>query len=132
MLLVVIGHITLSNIPNDTSTPVATKIQALIYGFHMPLLMSISGILFSLSLCLNIAKICPSLFKSFRDYTFQIFLMGIFFQMAVCYVYGYFGIEALYWPLYFVSILVGVYIPVLIAKSIQKLNNKYLSMCFGL
>ena len=39
--------------------------------------------MFSFSLCLNLAKRWPGLFSSFRDYTFQIFLMGIFFQMAI-------------------------------------------------
>jgi fucose 4-O-acetylase-like acetyltransferase len=97
-----------------------------------PIFLKCIGILFSLSLCMNVSKIFPSLLSSFRNYTFQIFLMGIFFQMGVRYIYGYYCIDALYWPLYIVSILVGLFIPVLIAKFIQRLDNKYLSLCFGL
>ena len=46
MLLVVIGHVTLTNVTNDPTTPVATKIQTVIYSFHMPLFIFISGWLF--------------------------------------------------------------------------------------
>jgi len=97
-----------------------------------PIFFKCIGILFSLSLCMNVAKIFPSLFSSFRNFTFQIFLMGIFFQMSVRYIYGCLGNDDLYWPLYVVSVLVGLFIPVLIAKFIQRLDNKYLSVCFGL
>ena len=37
------------------------------------------GTLFAMSLCLIVGKYLPKLFSSFRDYTFQIFLMGLFF-----------------------------------------------------
>ena len=46
MLLVVIGHVSLTNIPGDPNTPIATAIEQTIYTFHMPLFIFISGWLF--------------------------------------------------------------------------------------
>lgn len=46
MLLVVIGHVSLTNTPRDPSTPIATAIEYIIYSFHMPLFIFISGWLF--------------------------------------------------------------------------------------
>lgn len=46
MLLVVIGHVSLTNVPGDPSTPIATGIERSIYSFHMPLFIFISGWLF--------------------------------------------------------------------------------------
>lgn len=46
MLLVVIGHVMLTNVANDPTTPITTKIQSVIYSFHMPLFIFISGWLF--------------------------------------------------------------------------------------
>lgn len=46
MLLVVIGHVTLTNIFENPATPVSTEVERIIYGFHMPLFMFISGGLF--------------------------------------------------------------------------------------
>ena len=46
MLLVVIGHVSLTNVPRDPTTPVATCIERVIYSFHMPLFIFISGWLF--------------------------------------------------------------------------------------
>lgn len=46
MLLVVIGHVSLTSIPGDPSTPIATGIERTIYSFHMPLFIFISGWLF--------------------------------------------------------------------------------------
>ena len=46
MLLVVIGHIMLTNIFQNEATPVTAFIEKNIYSFHMPLFMFISGFLF--------------------------------------------------------------------------------------
>lgn len=90
------------------------------------------GTLFSLSLCLIMGKCLPDLFGSFRDYTFQIFLIGIFFQMAIRWIYVRMGNEILFVPMWLLSVVIGVYVPVLIAKGIQKYTPKYVRMCFGL
>lgn len=90
------------------------------------------GILFSLSLCLNLSKVFPSLFVSFRDYTYQIFLMGIFFQMLIRWIYLYIGNEFLFAPLYFISILIGIYVPTIITVYIKNNMSKIVKLCFGL
>ena len=46
MLLVVIGHVTLTGIFENPQTPVSATIERVIYSFHMPLFMFISGFLF--------------------------------------------------------------------------------------
>ena len=99
---------------------------------HLPILTNFIGIIFSFTLCENISKYIPNLFSSYRNYTYQIFLMGIFFQMGVRYLYGKEQSVIPYWILYLLSIAVGVYMPVLISKAIKKLNNKYINICFGL
>lgn len=90
------------------------------------------GSMFSMSLCLIVGKYMPHLFSSFRDYTFQIFLMGIFFQMAIRWIYVRYGNELIFVPMWLVSVVIGVYIPTLIAKVIQKYAPSYIQMCFGL
>ncbi len=79
-----------------------------------------------------ISRKIPNLFSSYRDYTFQIFLMGIFFQMAIRYLYAYLNIEILYIPLYIISILLGIYIPVFLSKTIKRIDIPLISRCFGL
>lgn len=91
-----------------------------------------TGIVFSFSLCLMLAKYWPQLFRTFRDYTFQIFLMGIFFQMAIRWGYVRMESEILFVPMWLLSVVIGVYVPVLIAKGIQKYAPKNVRMCFGL
>lgn len=98
----------------------------------IPLLNVFVGIFFSLSLCMFLSRHFPGLFGSFRDYTFQIFLMGIFFQIALRLIYAKIGMECLYWPLYIASILLALYMPVLISKAIRKTGIKALGKCFGL
>ena len=98
----------------------------------VPFVSVLVGIAFSISLCFNIDKVFPSSFHSFRDYTFQIFLMGIFFQIGVRFFYIHLNMGILYLPLYLLSILLALYFPVLISKVILKSNISFLCMCFGL
>lgn len=91
-----------------------------------------TGIAFSFSLCLMLAKFWAQMFRSFRDYTFQIFLMGIFFQMAIRWIYVRSGNEIFFVPMWLLSVVIGIYLPVMIAKGIQKYTPKYVRMCFGL
>ena len=91
-----------------------------------------TGIMFSFSLCLNLTKLWPWLFSSFRDYTYQIFLMGIFIQMPIRWIYVKMNNEILFVPLWFTSILLGIYIPTYISKIIEKNMPKIVKLCFGL
>ena len=101
---------------------------------HCPkLLLNLSGIGFSVALALNLEPVAPRLFSSFRDYTFQIFLLGIFPQIAIRILYAHLPHhELIYWGLYLASIVVGVYLPVLIARVIQRFPSTLVRRCFGL
>lgn len=90
------------------------------------------GTLLTMSLCLIVGKFIPQLFSSFRDYTFQIFLMGIFFQMTIRWGYVKINNEWLFVPMWLLSVVIGVYAPTFIAKIIDKKAPKYVKMCFGL
>lgn len=97
------------------------------------LLLNLSGILFSVALALNLEPVAPRLFSSFRDYTFQIFLLGIFPQIAVRILYARLPhSEFSYWALYLASIVLGLYLPVLIAKVVEKSRSTLVRRCFGL
>lgn len=90
------------------------------------------GTIFAMSLCLIVSKYIPKLFCSFRDYTFQIFLMGIFFQMAIRWTYVKWGNDILFVPMWLLSVIIGIIAPTFIAKIIDKKAPKYVKMCFGL
>ena len=80
-----------------------------------------TGISFSIAVCISVSHKIPDIFSSFRDYTFQIFLIGIFFQLIVRKVYSYFyDSEVLYALLFAVSVIVGVYVPVALAKVVNR------------
>lgn len=94
--------------------------------------LTFTGIAFSVALCLLLSHYRTRLFSSFRDYTFQIFLMGLFFQMGIRFLYVKLDNELLYWPLYVLSILLALYMPVLISKMIRKIESPFIHQCFGL
>ena len=91
---------------------------------------TLGGILFSICLSLFLDKVWPGAFKSFRDYTYQIFLMGIFAQIAVRILYRHFGIP--YLPAFVLSTVVGIYVPVLVSKLVRLINWAPLCVCLGL
>ena len=91
---------------------------------------TIGGIIGSFALALIADKYISKLFCGFRNYTYQIFLMGIFAQMFVKIIYRYVSIP--YIVAYVLCILMGLYVPVLVSKLIEKINWKPLSLCVGL
>lgn len=97
------------------------------------LIKTYAGIGLSVSICCMLAQIRPQSFSSFREHTFQIFLMGIFFQMAVRVAYSRFGSDSTLVAIafYALSVLLGIYIPVLISR-IVKSRFPYLRKLFGL
>ena len=94
--------------------------------------LSFAGIAFTVAVCRKIAEHCPSLFSSFRDYTYQIFLMAIFLQMPIRWLFSALHQNWLYLPLYAASLLIGIYVPTMIAKALQKKAPHYVRVCFGL
>lgn len=77
------------------------------------------------------SNVSRKIFSSFRDYSYQIFLMGIFFQTIVKNLYQHFPIagSAIIW--FALNILAGVYLPVLVTKLLKRLNFKPLLVCIG-
>ena len=98
------------------------------------LLMSISGIMFMISLCLFLSHPFPKLFSSFRNYIFQIYLFGIAFQAFVeLILWRALGCpDSLVYLFYVLNILAGVYLPVLMSKIIEKIPYRPIRLCFGL
>lgn len=90
----------------------------------------IGGITFSFGFALLADKYIPKLFCVFRNYTYQIFLMGILAQMAVKIAYRHISIP--YVVAYIICILAGLYVPVIVSKVIEKMNWKPLKLCVGL
>lgn len=98
-----------------------------------PFEMSIAlcGIIFSIVLAHLADRFAPKLLFTFRDYTYQIYLMAIFVQIAVKFLYQR-GIIANYTLGYLLCILLGLYIPVLVSLTAQKIGNRYINLCLGL
>ncbi len=92
-----------------------------------------TGIIFSICICAAITSFRPQTFSSFSRYTFQIFLLGIFFQMAIRVIYGKIGEMSpwVYPALFATSVIAGVYIPVVISKFIKRYCPKIKAL-FGL
>ncbi len=114
---------------------IAFYISVTLYLFslfiHIPLLTNIFGISLSIALSLIIDKFLPQCFNSFRDYTYQIYLMGIFFQILIKVLFKH-EIISSYIVMFTLNIILGLYMPVIISKSIKSLNIRPLSLCFGL
>lgn len=104
-----------------------------IIGNLSALLSAFTGIILSVSICSILAGLRPNLFSSFSRYTFQIFLLGIFFQMGIRVMYAKipFHNDVVYCILFFLSILIGIYFPVIIAKFIESKLPRVKSL-FGL
>lgn len=81
----------------------------------------------------QLASKYPKLLSSFRDYSFQIFLLGIYPQMFVeLFLMKKFTDLWMQPILLIVSVLLGIYVPVVVSKVVQRVDNKYVNMIFGL
>lgn len=102
--------------------PFSTAIRALI------------DCIFCFALCKMVGTYLPNLFASFRNYTFQIYLMGIFFQMGIKYIWLRLpASEILYFTLWIANVLLALYMPVLISKMAEKnKSNILLKSALGL
>lgn len=90
----------------------------------IPLLKQISGCLFFWGLAVIVdRKLTVNLFHSFRDYTYQIFLISIFGQIAVKLLYKRFAFSGSYLLWWAICIIVGLYIPVIVSKIMQKYSG---------
>lgn len=101
-----------------------------VLGFIHKDIATVGGVLLSIQLSFLIDKVWPKLFFSFRDYTYQIFLMGIFAQIFVKMMYK--RLDVPYFLMYIVCILIGLYVPVLVSIITRKINYKPLLLAIGL
>lgn len=88
------------------------------------------GVAFSIGLVLILNGSFPKTFFSFRDYYFQIFLMGYFVQILFRMLYSHFSMP--YILGYLICLALGIYVPVIIAKIIQSRKLTSLYYCIGL
>ena len=91
---------------------------------------TLGGIVLSFGIAMLLDKHYPQTFCSFRDYTYQIFLIGIFAQILVKILYRHFDLP--YLPTYLLCIAVGLYIPVVVSMVVKKINYRPLLLCVGL
>jgi hypothetical protein len=102
--------------------------------------VAMSGIAFSVGLAFIFEKYCPTLFSSFRNYTYQIFLMSIFVQIAVKIIYKRIALMeiAIHYPIYtyvlffLICLILGLYVPVIVSKIAEKWNRTPILLSIGL
>lgn len=97
----------------------------------LTIVFPILGILVSIIMAITADKYIPRIMSSFRDYSYQIYLMGIFVQIAIKMLYRH-EMVSHYIIGYLLCIFSGIYIPVLVSIIIKNLNNKYIKLLIGL
>ena len=95
-----------------------------------PIFKASGGILVSFAVAFVLDKYLPKIFSSYRDYTYQIFLIGIFAQVAVRILYR--RIPMPYFVAWLICALAGLYVPVLVSKLLQIVNSGFLLSLVGL
>lgn len=93
--------------------------------------IAVVGIVGSITLSKYLEKIVPGIFASFRDYTYPIYLMSVFPQMAVEMIYRKLGCP-FFVPFFIASIWVGIYFPMMIVWIVRKINSKWLKVAIGM
>lgn len=94
---------------------------------------AVLGILMSFGWGVRVVKVFPKLFGSFRDHSFQIFLVGIFPQMFLeLLVWKRIHSEAFLVPFYFISVVAALAVGVLVSKIGSKISFPFLRWCLGL
>ncbi len=88
------------------------------------------AIAFSVAIAFMLDKWLPRIFFTFRNYTYQIFLMGIFCQIAVKMLFK--RVDMPYIAGFLLCVIVGLYIPVIVSKLLEKINWSPLLICVGL
>jgi fucose 4-O-acetylase-like acetyltransferase len=104
------------------------------YYYSLGLLTSFIGIFMMCALCLKIGTYLPNLFSSFREYIFQIYLMSLPFQNFVELILWrkLFYNEEFVYVFYVINVLLGLYIPVLISKLVERCPVRTIRLFFGL
>ena len=116
------------------TTLLLVALYVLFYTLGLWLLTSMTGILAAVSLCRQLSRFLPGLFSSFREYIYQIYLISLIFQGLV---------ELILWrklfyspqmvvPFFVLNILLGLYVPVLISKLVERTSYRWLHLALGL
>lgn len=98
--------------------------------WNIPLMTPLGGAVLSLAIALWLEKLNPKTFSSFRNYTYQIYLLGIFFNVICTIMRAKYGLS--FAPMQVLSLLLGLYMPVLISLLFEWINWKPLLLCVGL
>jgi len=109
-------------------------LYTILYYFQIPLLTSLIGILMMCSLCFQLEKYMPYLFNSFREYIFQIYLLSLPFQAFVeLILWKHLFYNSNYFLVFYVlNVFLGIMMPVLISKIVNRCPIKIVRLCFGL
>nr|MDE6810780.1 acyltransferase family protein [Muribaculaceae bacterium] len=103
------------------------------YIAHIPLITPLSGSLSFWGLAIIVDKVFTNnMFSSFRNYTYQIFLIGIFVQIAVKVLASKMQFAGSYPIWWIICVFAGIFIPVGIAIFAQRTDNKILKRIMGL
>lgn len=117
-----------------SATLICIAFYALSFYVGIELITQLCGVAMMVSIGINISKYIPGLFSSFRGYSYQIYLMSMMFQGIVELILWkkLFYNESLFYFFYILNVLAGIYLPVLVAKWVEKCNYSYVRICFGL
>lgn len=97
-----------------------------------PLATALCGIGLSVMLALTADGYIPRIFSSFRRYTYQIYLLAIYFQFVLRIVYERFLSPDWFYPMFVIGILCGLYIPVIISEAAERFGCKFVKLSIGL
>ena len=106
----------------------------LLYHYNISLITSLEGIIMMCAVCMKVAHYIPSLFSSFREYIFQIYLMSMPFQVFVELILWkhLFYNEQWFYLFYVLNVSFGLIIPVIISKVVEHCPVRIIRFCFGL
>ncbi len=121
--------------PKWWAVPVCISLVLLLESFRGPAKIHLNVISMGwIIACFWLSKLAekwaPSLFSSFRDHTFQIFLLGIFFQIAIRVTYK--QLNTAYYIFFIASILLGIYGSVAISAGLRRWGPRWIKPVFGL
>lgn len=95
------------------------------------IIFNVSAILVSVYLAQKLVVAVPRIFSSFSRYYYQIYLFGTLFQIALFELFTGMNVSHNLLLLTLVSVIGGLYIPVLGGKLIEKINFKVLNLITG-
>lgn len=103
------------------------------YAGSWQLITALSGSFAFWGLAVQVDRIFTNnLFSSFRNYTYQIFLIGIFVQIAVKVLAAKISFTGSYPVWWMVCVFAGIFVPVWIAIFAERSGNKVIKRILGL